>query len=225
MLSQFETIQNAGENLEIKKMHKFPTEYEYEGEPIPGFEYSYEDENLAKNSFWAKVMNSTYDVSDFGIIGQTKKGKIDIVVIAPPSVFKIPDPVLLSESTADFSRLVKEQTETILSQMPLKWLICQKPPQVSSGQRDLKVSAFRWLEGKENSTNNNKAYLAHIQDIPSISSPFHVFDRDIPEANLKMTLGEMGNADVLISSSDSEELAKDTCHILFEIQKPTETKS
>ncbi|KAJ1525617.1 hypothetical protein HK096_000086, partial [Nowakowskiella sp. JEL0078] len=83
-------LQSDSVNVEVDEENRLPIKYNYEDEPILGFRFSYQDEIIAKNSYWAKVMNPTYKVSYYDFIKDTGPGEIDIVVIAPS------DPALLS---------------------------------------------------------------------------------------------------------------------------------
>ncbi|KAJ1562542.1 hypothetical protein HK096_008126 [Nowakowskiella sp. JEL0078] len=67
LVERIEALQRDGVNVEADEENRLPMEYKYEDETVPGFGYSYKDEITVNNSYWAKVMNSTYRVTRYDL--------------------------------------------------------------------------------------------------------------------------------------------------------------
>ncbi|KAJ3347716.1 hypothetical protein HDU83_001878 [Entophlyctis luteolus] len=99
-------------------------------------------------------------------------------------------------------------------------IVIPELPQVASNGS----TPFLWHNSEEDSAENKYAYLSFIRCKFGNFPRLRIYDGDHEDSSLETSLNEFsltGNADCLISSTDASERCVDTCHLLFELRKPT----
>jgi hypothetical protein len=198
-----------------------------------------------KEDLNGEPLDEEFLASDLGEAGKRKKGALLVLVpdVAPPSssetVENLKDYLvnlplrlkeLLNEERENEARMSTAGSDFVNGLLDdLNIDVKMKRGAISEALADdVDVAAFVWHASKEESRENRTNYIRYIRDILSLNDNTYFFTHDVASDDRLLDLAirdryVKGTADVIISASEG--FVAKTAQIVFEMQKPDDSKN